>query len=214
MNDNSNSFGETNGPTSYYNTSSNARTNSIENSYASIQVIPVPQSEQGLEIYSLLEKNCDLFFCKNKKVKEFLFSCKTHFFIFATNYKGGLYGTIGGIGDIQDDNYPIGYVSNDGRCGKIANNLREFLQLIVFYPFWLDLLNCPEKERQQTAELLEKQRLESIPNYLENQQKIANTFHIQKRKDTIEILFSNLKQEHCFVVYATNKQHVQYENLL
>lgn len=205
---------ENNGPTSYY-TSANDKTIFSKNSNTGVQVISVPNNEQELEIYKLLEKNCNLFFCKNELLDNFIINCKVQFTIFAINDKGEPYGTIGGIGDIEDDYYPIGYVSNKGQCGRIANNLKEFLQLIVFYPFWLELLNCPEKERQHTVETLENEKIKLIPDYLINQQKIAEILNIQKNKNSIETLFLNLKQKPYFVVHGVEKeQNKKYENLL
>jgi hypothetical protein len=53
--------------------------------------------------------------------------------IFAKDKYGGVYGFIGGTGDLQDDSYPIGYVCLEGKSDKIANSFKDLLALVMIY---------------------------------------------------------------------------------
>ena len=46
---------------------------------------------------------CSLYFCKNRQLDNILFDSEDQYAIFATDGNDGLYGTIGGIGDLQSD---------------------------------------------------------------------------------------------------------------
>lgn len=66
--------------------------------------------------------------CENEEHEEdYLFYSKEQFNIFAKDKGGGVYGFIGGICNIEDENVPIAYVSSEWQSGKIANNLKDYL---------------------------------------------------------------------------------------
>ena len=101
MNEKFSSQDVTDGPTSYAIVSDGEEI--TMNLQSGIQVIPVAEGEKNLEIYQLLEKVCSLYFCKNRQLDNILFDSEDQYAIFATDGSDGLYGTIGGIGDLQSD---------------------------------------------------------------------------------------------------------------
>ena len=49
---------------------------------------------------------------------------------------------------LEDDS--IGYWGSEGKVGRIADNLKDFFELIVNCPYWIDYLDCSQyssKER-------------------------------------------------------------------
>ena len=203
----------TDGPTAYFIGGKEVKQ---ENSHP-ITISEKPHSKQEKLVYSLLEQYCDFIMCENEENEEdYLFYSKEKFNIFAKDKGGGVYGFIGGIGNIEDETVPIAYVSSEGQSGKIANNLKELLSLIIFYPFWMDLLELLKHyngDIQKIIELCIKERVEDIPNFYEIQQAIADNLGIKRQDCSIESLFNCLSEEPKFIVYSTDDNNPS-ENLL
>jgi hypothetical protein len=168
----------------------------------SVRTMPAPaRSKQEKLIYSQLEQYCDFIFCQS--VEQYLFYSKEQFNIFAKDKDGGVYGFIGGTGDLQDDNYPIGYVCSEGKSDKIANSFKELLALVIYYPFWMDLLKLHKDDIHSGIEELEKERLEDMPDYYKVQQSLGDNLGIKKQEYSIGGLFNCLSEEPKFIVYST-----------
>lgn len=210
--ENKNVFKNSNGPTAYFFTSDENRI--IKILPQKKDVIPVPKRERNHIIYQLLEENCDVVFCTEQKSDDFMFECKEQFAIFAVDSGGNCFGTIGGIGDIVDDNYPVGYVSHEGQCGKIAANLKEFLELVNFYPFWYDILKFEKMGTKYLISELESERIQDNSKYIEKQNEIAKILNLSKNNKSLELLISNLKDRSRFIVYGIDKEHNAFENLI
>lgn len=178
------------------------------------EVVPVPECDRDHIIYRLLEENCDVIFCTDQESDDFKFECKEQFVIFAVDGGGNCFGTIGGISNIDDDDYPVGYVCHEGQSGRIANNLREFLELVNFYPFWHDILKFEKMGIKYSIFDLENERIEFNNKYIEQQQEIAKMLNLNKNNDSIKLLMSNLKDKPEFKVYGLDEEHNPYENLL
>jgi hypothetical protein len=173
------------------------------NKQYSVQMTPaLPKSEQEKLIYSLLEQYIDFIFCQ--RIEKYSFYSKEQFNIFAKDNSGGLYGFIGGAGDLLDDNYPIGYVSSEGKSGKIANNFKDLLSLVIYYPFWLDLLQYHNNDIKRAAEVFEKERLKEIPDYCEVKQTLVDNLRLNSHEYSIESLFNCLSDEPKFIVYSVD----------
>lgn len=192
-----------NGPTSFYFSKGNN-----EELMFKVQTMPLPKNEESLEIYELLERNCNVCFYKEGISPKFKFRCKEQFIIFATDNCGGAYGLIGD----DDSKCAIGYIGNDSRCGRIANNLQEFFELVVFYPFWLELLHNQE-ENINNELTIEDKYTKNITSYSKNQKKIADILKIQKNEKSIENLIYNLSTKPYFVVYELDNRKL-YDNLI
>lgn len=55
---------------------------------------------------------------------------------------------------LEDDS--IGYWGSEGKVGRIADNLKDFFELIVNCPYWIDYLDC--------SQYSSKERLSDIVN--------------------------------------------------
>ncbi|MBI9015593.1 MAG: hypothetical protein JEZ08_25465 [Clostridiales bacterium] len=166
------------------------------------EVTTIPQNERKDPIYNILEKNCDLKFCTIETSEDFNFITLEHFVIFATDSNGNCFGTIGGFGHINDKEYPVGYVTKDGKCGKIATFVKEFLELVNYYPYWLDVIEYRRKGEEYSTELLEKKYSMNTDLYLENQKYITNVLNLKKNEKSIDLLISNLKDDERFIVFS------------
>ncbi|MBZ9689348.1 hypothetical protein G9F72_023920 [Clostridium estertheticum] len=198
----------TDGPTAYFIGGANGQNKELkQENLLPITLTEKPLSKQERLVYSLLEQYCDFIMCENEEHEEdYLFYSKEQFNIFAKDKGGGVYGFIGGIGNIEDENVPIAYVSSDGQSGKIANNLKELLSLIIFYPFWIALLILLKHyngDIQKIIELCIKEIVEDMPNFYEIQQTIADNLGIKRQDCSVEYLFNCLSEEPKFIVYST-----------
>ena len=99
--------------------------------------MPIQKKDyRKLEYIYLLKYFGVLFYTKEEC---FNFGCERPFYIFAYDIIGNCYGTIDFYGDISDENCKIGYVDiKNKRCGIIADNIKQFLELVVFFPNWYD----------------------------------------------------------------------------
>ncbi len=191
----------TDGPTAYFTAGSNGQNNQVkQENFPPTTLIEPPHRKQGKLVFSLLEQYCDFIICENEE--DYLFYSKEQFNIFAKDKGGGVYGFIEGIGNIEDQSTPIAYVSSEGQSGKISNNVKELLSLIIFYPFWIDLLNRYNEDIQKRIELGIKERVEDMPDFCEIQQSIADNLGIKRQEGSIESLFICLSEEPKFIVYS------------
>ena len=168
-------------------------------------IVPVPENERNLNIYKLMEKNCDVIFCTTQKLDDFQFYPVPSFWIFAVDSKGNCFGTIGGMGSIADDEHPVGYVNQDGMYGKISNNLKDFLELITFYPYWRDIIKYEQMEVFYDIKDMEK-RIEKSSHYFESQREIAEILKLTKNPKSIELLISNISNTSEFEVYDSKNE--------
>lgn len=174
-------------------------------------IVPVPENERHLKIYKLLEENCDVIFCTTQTLKDFNFYPIPSFAIFAVDSQGNCFGTIGGSGDIVDDDYSVGYVNHEGMCCKIADSLKDFLGLVTFYPFWRDIIRCEQMGVPYEIKTMEHEHLTNNPQCLAHQCEIATILNLTKNPKSIELLLLNIKCESELVVYCS-KDEAQKKN--
>ena len=168
-------------------------------------VVPIAKNEREHKIYKLLREHCNLIFCTEEKNEDFEFVCLDHFFVYAIDEFGNCYGSIGNMTDINNDSIPIGMVTSDGRCAKVASSIREFLSLVTFYPYWLDIIELERsKQKYSISELENKYKNQII---LEQQNEIADILNLEKMKHAIDNLKKHLNEE--FIVYGK-----PYKNIL
>lgn len=173
------------------------------------EISTIPTGEQEYRIYKLLEENCDLRFCMNEKKEDFKFITLEHFVIFALDSHGNCFGTIGDFGNIEDRMHPVGYVTKDGKCGKVASYLKEFLELVNYYPYWREIIEYTSNEKDYSIEVLENKYDMHTKEYCENQLEISKTINLKKNEKSIELLLSNLTDGDQFIVFSH-----RYDNLL
>lgn len=169
-------------------------------------IMLIPENERNLKIYKLLEENCDMIFCTIQKLEDFNFYPVPSFSIFAIDHEGNCFGTIGGRVNIEDNNCPVGYVNVDGTYGKVANSMKEFLELITFYPYWRDIIEYEKAENSYDINDISMRKLKDDLQYLKYQSEIAETLKLSKNPRSIELLISNIKGESKFIVYDSKKE--------
>lgn len=96
----------------------------------------------------------------------------------------------------------IGYWGSEGECGRIADNLNDFFELMINCPYWLDYV-CEEK--YQNKEELSAFAKEIFEEYMDSaqadgvdlceaQQKLADRLGIEIKSDVTELL---MRFYHC-----------------
>jgi len=168
-------------------------------------IMSIPENERNLKIYKLLEENCDMIFCTTQKLEDFNFYPVPSFWIFAIDHEGNCFGTIGDMGGIEDNNCPVGYVSVDGTYGKVANNLKEFLELITFYLHWRGIIEYEKAGKFHDINDISMRKLKDDLQYLEYQSEIAEILKLSKNPRSIELLISNITGESKFIVYDSKE---------
>jgi len=97
----------------------------------------------------------------------------------------------------------IGFWGSEGKCGRIADNLKEFFEFVINCPCWEDYL---EEEEYQDNESLEEFAKEVYEEHVENeadlcdfhlpeaQQELADRLGIEKKTNAVDIL---MRFYHC-----------------
>ena len=165
--------------------------------------LQIIKSDESLT--NLLEEFCDCITLKENETEEdYHFYTKEKYQVFVTNGGGG---TFGFIGDNDINTSPIGYVSSEGECGKIANNINDFLSLIVFFPyFWSDAIRFySENKEDGLAEYMlacENEIKEDNPNYYDTQNEIATKLSIRRSDGILEVLIATVESEPKFRAHS------------
>ena len=132
------------------------------------------------------------------------------FAIIGQDASGGEYGLIG-EGDITKR--PVGYVSSEGQAGKIATNLKEFFEFIVFCPFWHDLvLPCAEEDFDSIEADYKEDLNELDIDYDSTQDLITSRLKLKKDLNLLQKLENALTSEPKLNVYAKKDKYL-YEDL-
>ena len=169
-------------------------------------IISVSENDHKNKIYNLLEENCDLFFCTSEKMDDFLFYPVPMLAIFAVDSKGNRFGTIGYMGGFGSDNYPIGYINQEGVYGKISSSFKEFLELVTYFPYWRNIVEYEQTEVAYNLADIEMKKREKNSQFYANQREISETLELSKNPKSIELLIANIKSPPDFVVYSSINQ--------
>ena len=133
--------------------------------------------------------------------------------IFAIDGSGG---TFGFIGEVTSD-APIGYISSEGACGRIADNLHDFFSLVTFYPYmWQDAIQYTRLHGERgLAEYLAQYEREirgDRPDYDEVQSWIAHELDLHHSEQIIPNLMQSLTTTPSFLAYCAEDDQ-PYEQL-
>lgn len=125
--------------------------------------------------------------------------------VFATNGSGGEFTLL--------EDGSIGFNSNHGCMGRIAENVNEFLELIINCPYWERFVE--EKEYQSVKQLQKfaKEKLNELETdmsedgivLLDEQKRVANSFKVE--------LYEEIAQEILMRLYITSKRSPLYEGV-
>ena len=153
------------------------------------------------ELAEKLDELCDFFLHDEftELDKDYEYS-KVKFQVFGADASGGSFGYIG-EGDVSS--LPIGYSSSEGQSGKIAENVSDFFHLIVFCPFWHDILTIDRLNDKNYAVKTENEHKSHYENYDEMQNFACGQLGLKKTPDILEKLYKALTSEPKFVVYSS-----------
>lgn len=166
---------------------------------------PSDETYELEKIHQLLMELCGISFCYTRKKSDFQFDCSEKFVVFALDENRNYFGSIGDYCNIETQNVPIGYVRQEGLFGRIANHLKEFLELSVFYPYWYDVIRFQGARYQEALDELEREWVKKIPDFYKKQTELSAALNIQKNDKSLEILFDNLMMKDTFQVGDINE---------
>ena len=106
----------------------------------------------------------------------------------------------GGVYTIQDnidpDLSPVIFISSEGQAGKVANNLIEFLAILVALPYWRDLLKFSAggklEEMCKAGFFLERDMYEDDPEIDDKKKIIIEAIGLPDISDPIQALFDSV----------------------
>ena len=121
-------------------------------------------AQQKDPVDQLIEERSGLQFCdENTKLEDFPFYPVPIMYVLMQDGNGNYFGR-------NSDNGPIVCVNMDSRCCKVAENIGDFLELILFHPEWKHLLNQAQRTGRNIddVEAQEKPELEPWQDVLGN----------------------------------------------
>ena len=175
----------------------------IEYVVAGKMIAVVSKNDRNDKIYKLLQENCDVISCTTSNMDDFPFYPVPSLTIFAHDSKGNRFGTIGGMCDLVSDDYPVGYINQHGMYGKISSSLKEFFELVIFYPYWGDIIKYEQMGLAYDIDNMEMKQWANNSKYFENQSELSEILKLSKNPKSIELLISNMRSESGFVVYSS-----------
>ncbi len=123
------------------------------------------------------------------------------FTLLAIEGSGGVYLA---YGKSRLEQCPILFASSEGQAGKIANNLEEFLSLLMVIPYWFDLLkfsgNGNLEEMRKTAIFMEQEYKEDFSELPDIRKQLIKQLNIKNIDDPISVLHERIHETDCTVV--------------
>lgn len=107
----------------------------------------------------------------------------------------------------------IGYWGSEGEGGRIADNLKEFFELMINCPYWLDYLYEEAYQNREKLSAFAKEILEAHEENAQEdefdlckaQQKLADSLGIEIKADAAELL---MRFYHCTKREASGAQKI------
>lgn len=125
--------------------------------------------------------------------------------IIARDGTGGLF-ALWGCGQV--DHLPVVYISSEGQAGKIAKSFNEFIAILVFCPFWHDLLkfsgNGQLSEMKRVLPLLESEIIEEYPEVENIRDRIISLLSLNLNINPVEKLYEAVISEPKIIVTSTD----------
>jgi hypothetical protein len=134
-----------------------------------------------------------------------------HTEVIAGQGSGGFYVA---YGEGETENKPILFISSEGQAGKLANNLSEFMAMIIEIPYWFDLLKFSGggqlSEMRKTALFMVSEFNEDYPDYNETKVILKSKLALPNISDPIGLLHSCMHNSDCTVLASDGWE---YESL-
>lgn len=157
-----------------------------------------------------LEKMFDFIIAESINTEEYWFYAKEKLTILATSASGGVYATIAKGEDIEK--FPIVFISSEGKAGKIAKSFSELIQLIIYYPYWQDMLSFSGggdfEKMIKSIPCLEDERIEFHSNYKRIQKEISDELGLVKDSRLLENLLKEVMEKPFFRVFSTEDDNM------
>ena len=123
------------------------------------------------------------------------------FTLLATEGSGGVFLA---YGNSTLEKCPILFASSEGQAGKIANNLEEFLSILMAIPYWFDLLkfsgNGDLTEMRKTALFMEQEYKAKYSELPDIRKQLIKKLKIKKLDDAISVLHNCIHETDCTLV--------------
>jgi len=119
------------------------------------------------------------------------------------NIPGKTFAVTGSGGEyILLDDGSIGYWGSEGECGRLAENLKEFFEFVIYCPYWQDYLQESEYQSRNALESFAKRNYENIVETTKDfgfdlpkaQQELLKRLGIEPKTDIVDIL---MRFYHC-----------------
>ncbi len=171
----------------------------------------ISEYEENQAIFRQIKENCDICFLTEQKVRGFNIYPIPIIWFFAYDSRGNYFGTLNGLGDIEDKVFPVVFINSiKGTHGRITENMKEFFSLVNYYPYWRRVIECEQQGMPYDLNDMEEQIGED-GQYFERQKEIGETLSLSKDPDAIKLLIDRIHSEPGFVIYES-KQEAEKEN--
>lgn len=111
--------------------------------------------------------------------------------MFAHDSNGNYFGTLNGIGDIEDQEHPVVFINRTQKThGKVAENLKGFLSLVNYYPDWQRIIESVSQgtfDQDLIEPSVEHQR------DIEKQNEIEKILSLSKDLDAVKLLIEKVR---------------------
>ena len=131
--------------------------------------------------------------------------------VIAGEGSGGVYIA---YGESEIEKRSILFISSEGQAGKLANNLLEFVSMIIDIPYWFDLLKFSGggqlSEMRKTARFMVAEFNEEYPDYNNAKTMLKSKLALTNTSDPIALLHSCVENPECKVLASDGWE---YESL-
>jgi hypothetical protein len=135
---------------------------------------------------------------------QYSFKTEQQVICFAEDASGGIFAL---WGDGEVDEKVVIYVSSEGQAGIIASNFQCLISLIVFYPFWRDILNFSGgghiSEMEKALPLLIKEYLKEIPELEELKTRLGYLLSISEINDPVKMLYYSVTSQPNIIITSS-----------
>ncbi len=161
----------------------------------------IPEDEESQAIYSLIKGHCDIIFITEPPRLKLDFYPVPIVWFFAYDSGGNYFGTLNGMGSVEDDEFPVVFVNSTTLAhGIIAESIKAFFSLANYYPFWREIINCEQKQTAYDMQEIEKRR-ERLDS--ERQKEIGEALRLSKDPNAIPLLIERIRLNPGFAVYES-----------
>lgn len=99
--------------------------------------------------------------------------------------------------NLDPDVSPVIFLTSEGQAGKVAENLNEFLAVMVALPYWRDLLKFSAggqlEEMRKAIPFLDKEVLEEEPEIQTKIDVVTRALCLPEIDDPVQTLFNSVK---------------------